>query len=267
VQYSPGQAAEARQAALQGGLKRRPYRHKIRPLVYTTIDEGNGGIVCDLSAQGAGIHAASVLDEGHTVRLRFSLLNPKLSVEVQAQVRWSNALGQAGLRFVDVGPHFQRGLKDWIFRDLLASVIQDGPVWQVSGEVSPDLVLSPTARSAIMLDSAVGAGVQSRVVPTPPAPPEARNWISSRLADLMDGLVLCCAVLLFVVVFLSVNQSLPSWPVALAIVAGAAAFCALLYWGVFARFGGGTAGARLAKIGIEDPAAQTGPREPESRFR
>jgi hypothetical protein len=259
-------AAATRRAALQGGPGRRPYRHKILPLAYTTVDEGNGGILCDLSAQGAGIHTISVLNEGHTVRLRFRLLNPKLSLDVQAQVRWSNALGQAGLRFVHLEPHLQRGLKDWIFRDLLARVIEDG-VWQRSEQVAPDLVLSPTARSAIVLGSGVGARVEPAAVPTPPAQPGAApgSSISHRLADLMDGLVLCCAVLLFFVIFLTVSQSLPSWPVAAAIVAGVAAFCALLYWGVIARIGGGTAGARLTKIGIED--AKTGPREHESRFR
>jgi len=267
VQDSLGQAAEPRRAALQGGPGRRPYRHKILPLAYTTIDEGNGGIVCDLSAEGAGIHAVSVLHEGHTVRLRFSLFNPKLSVEVQAQVRWSNPLGQAGLRFVDLEPHLRRGLKDWIFRDLLTRVVQEGRVWQSSEEVSPDLVLSPGARSAIVLGSAGGAVAKPGFVPRPQPPAAHRSSISSRLADLMDGLVLCCAVLLFFVVFVSVNQSLPSWPVAVVIVAGVGAFCAVLYWGVFARFGGGTAGARLAKIGMQDRAAKTSPREQESRFR
>jgi len=265
--YSLGQAAANRRAALQGGAGRSHYRHKILPLAYTTVDEGNGGVLCDLSGEGAGIHTISVLNQGHTVRLRFSLLNPKLSLDVHAQVRWANALGQAGLRFVHLEPHLQRGLKDWIFRDLLARIIEDGRVWQSSEQVSPDLVLSPAARSAIVLGSGVDARAEPAAVTTPPAQPGAApgNSILDGLADLMDGLVLCCGVLLFFVVFLSVSQSLPSWPVAAAIVAGVAAFCALLYWGVFARIGGGTAGARLAKIGMRD--GKKGRREEESRFR
>ena len=53
------------------------YRHPIHSLVYVTLDEGNGGIIRNLSQSGAAIQAVGALRQGQSIRMRFDLLNPR----------------------------------------------------------------------------------------------------------------------------------------------------------------------------------------------
>src|SRR6201982_188397 len=91
------------------------YRHAVHSLVYGRLDEGNGGIIRNLSQDGAAIQAVGALRPGQTLRVRFDLLNPKTRMDLQAEVAWANPLGQAGLRFLDTPPQAIRQLNDWIF--------------------------------------------------------------------------------------------------------------------------------------------------------
>src|ERR1700751_1302428 len=143
MQYSLSQAEAARQAALKGGSVRRQYRHKILPLAYMTVDEENQGILCDVSAAGAAIHAVRAVQENHRVRLRFHLPNSRVAVDLHARVRWANVYGQAGLHFLDPDPQLRGRLNAWIFRDLLSRIAQQESIWLSQEPGGTDLVLSP----------------------------------------------------------------------------------------------------------------------------
>jgi len=77
------------------------------------------------------------------------------------------------------------------------------------------------------------------------------DWLSQPLSGrglvwTVNTLVVLAAVLLFTLVFLSVTHEPPQRPFAMA--AGATVLVAALYWGFFKVFGGGSPGARLARL-------------------
>jgi hypothetical protein len=243
------------------------YRHPIQSLVYVTLDEGNGGIIRNLSQDGAAIQAVGALCPGLQLRMRFELLNPKTRVDVRAHVNWANPAGQAGLRFVDLSSQSSRQLNDWIFLNLLRGLERASPVLSGPGE-EDDLILSASARPAIRLPRVAA----NRVVVDSPRDAVSLAWwprpMSSRgLARFMDALVLLSAVLMFFCIFLGVAHTLPAWPVALAVTAGVSAFFAALYWYLSSWIRCGTAGVQLVRIAMRDTEARKMRREEEARFR
>jgi PilZ domain len=263
---SPSGLAASPAPVLSGPRARVHYRHSVHSLVYVTLDEGNGGIIRNLSESGAAVQAVGPLRLNQSVRMRFDLLNPKTRVDAHAEVAWANPGGQAGVRFVGLAPQVRRQLNDWIFANLLRGIEQASPVLVDPG-VADDLILSLSARPSIRLPRgaltgvALGEPVQPAVaLPWWPKPIPART-----LAGVMDGLVLFSAVLIFFCVFLGVAHSMPSWPVALGLVFGVGGFFTALYWYLFAVMGRGTAGVLLTRLATGDIEAQV--REREARFR
>jgi hypothetical protein len=249
------------------------YRHSIHSLIYVTLDEGNGGIIRNLSQTGAAIQAVGALHPKQQVRMRFDLLSPKARIDVRAEVAWANSGGQAGVRFVEMAPHTRSQLSDWIFVTLLRSIEQASPVL-VSPEDADDLILSPSGLPTIRLPR---ANVQGSFREQPASKTDdtlALAWwprpVSTRtLAGLMDGLVLFSAVLIFFCMFLSIVHALPPWPVTFALLCGVGGFFTALYWYLFGVMGRGTAGVLLAKLAATDADAklQAQLREKEARFR
>ncbi len=267
MECSSGLAA-SRAAAVSLPIPRLHYRHPIQSLVYVTLDEGNGGIIRNLSQDGAAIQAVAALRPGQSLRMRFDLLNPRARVDVHAEVSWANRSGQAGLRFVDLSAQTTRQLNDWIFVNLLRGLEHTSPVL-MGGTQCDDLILSPSARPAIRLPNAIPSALSA-----PAAPPDEflLSWwprpLSLRsLATLMDGLVLFSAVLTFFCIFLAVAHTLPAWPVATAVAIGVSGFFTALYWSLCSLLGCGTAGVQLAKIAMRETEAGKPSRDGESRFR
>lgn len=245
------------------------YRHPINSLVYVSLDEGNGGIIRNLSQGGAAIQAVGPLEVNQSVRMRFDLMNPRARIDVRAEVAWASSSGQAGLRFLEMPPQVKSQLSDWIFATLLRAIEQASPVLTCPDE-SDDLLLSPLGLPAIRLPR---TDVRPQVSVEPDDAVSIAWWpwpVSARtLAALMDGLVLFSAVLIFFCIFLSFVHALPPWPVALGLLFGVGGFFTALYWYLFGVMGRGTAGVLLAKLAMRDPEAelQAQLREKEARFR
>jgi hypothetical protein len=248
--------------------RRHHYRHPINSLVYVTLDEGNGGIIRNLSQNGAAIQAVVPLRLGQTLRMRFDLLNPRMRQDVRALVTWANSSGQAGVRFTEIAPHNLRQMNDWIFVHLLQSLEQASPVFNLPRE-EDELIFSASARPAIRMPlvapHSVVAPVSARhavLLPWWPSPISQRG-----LAKLMDGLVLFSAWLMFFCIFLAVAHTLPAWPIAATVGVGVCGFFTALYGFLGAWIGCGTAGAQLAKIAMRDSEHERMLREEEARFR
>jgi hypothetical protein len=267
MQFSSGVAAGP--APSPSDSPRIYYRHPINSLVYVSLDEGNGGIVRNLSQGGIAIQAVGPLSPKQNVRVRFDLMNPRARIDVRAEVAWANPGGQAGLRFVDMPAQSRSQLNDWIFATLLRGIERASPVL-TQPEESDDLILSPLGLPTIRLP---------RTDVRPPVHEEPSDRVSlawwpwpvsvRTLAGLMDGLVLFSAVLIFFCIFLSVVHALPPWPIALGLLFGVAGFFTALYWYLFGVMGRGTAGGLLAKLAMRDLDAevQSRLREKEARFR
>lgn len=250
------------------------YRHELRTLTYVTLDAANGGIIRNLNSEGVAVQAVAPLRQGQRVRVRFELRFPRLRVETYGQVSWASASGQCGIRFADLPGQTARQIDEWIFSNLLdtAAREQAHPRSMFGASVVPidreadgseendGLTVSAEARPAI------------RIEPDPSVPGESRitavrgeqlaeadsysagelNWLSRpisgrALARLVDGLVVLAALLLFALIFLSITHELPEWPLTVAATLAAAVFVGGAYWGLFAVFGGGSLGNRLAQ--------------------
>ncbi len=243
------------------------YRHPIPSLVYVRLDEGNGGIIRNLSQDGAAIQAVGALRAGQVLRVRFDLLNPRVRFDVHAEVSWANPYGQAGIRFLDLNPAGSRQLNDWIFVNLLRGLEQASPV--LANGTADDLILSGSVLPAIRLPRGTA--------PYRPSEPSVTDSLSlswwprplslQTLARFMDGLVLFSAVLAFFCVFLAVAQTLPTWPIAVTLAAGVGGFFTALYWCLCSWLGCGTAGMQMARMAMGEDELENSSRDDESRFR
>ncbi len=260
-------SAASGSSTVLGQNQRVHYRHPIHSLVYVTLEQGNGGIIRNLSQDGAAIQAVAPLQPHQSLRMRFDLLNPKTRVDVHAKVAWASPSGQAGLCFFDLNTSSRQRLNEWIFLNLLRGVEQAAPV--LKGRDDDELILSGSVRPAIRMRPPV---VRAATVEESPADILWLPWwprpISSRgLAWAMDALILFSAVLMFFCAFLTIAQTLPSWQISLGLLVGSSSFFATLYWYLFAVMGRGTAGVRLARVAAGDAEAEAKVRNQEARFR
>ena len=246
--------------------RRLHYRHPIQSLVYVTLDDGNGGIIRNLSQDGAAIQAVGALHPNQTLRIRFDLLNPRTRVDLQARVTWANPSGQAGVAFLHLSPQVRRQVNDWIFLSLFRGLQQATHV--LTPAEPEELILSAPRRPAIRMPA---VAPYAPAVAAPVVDNLSLSWwprpISSRgLAKLADGLVLGSAILLFFCIYLAIAQTLPDWPEAIALAAGVAGFFTSLYWCLCSWLGCGTIGARLARLALGEGSGTT-TREDLPRFR
>ncbi len=70
----------------------------------------------NVSQRGARLRARQPLPLNAAVGVNFALPGSKRSLKLQAQVVWSDQGGNAGVRFVDVGPQAKRNLQLWVER-------------------------------------------------------------------------------------------------------------------------------------------------------
>jgi len=266
MQPSPGPATSP-VADAPAPDRRVHYRLPIHSLVYVNLDAGNGGIIRNLSEDGAAIQAVAALQPNQFHHMRFDLLSPRTRIEVLGQVTWANPSGQAGLRFTDLSPTRRRLLNDWVLVNLLRRIEQACP--EIVGPIDGrDLVLSASARPAIHLPLASPGNLAAEASTAGaltltwwPRPMSART-----LARLTDGLVLFSAVLMFLFVFLTITETLPAWPVTLGLAVGVFGVFTALYRYLFTVIGCGTAGVQLARmaIGEQEQPVLVGS---ETRFR
>jgi hypothetical protein len=231
-------------------------RHKLRSLAYVRLDSANDGVLREISEAGVAVQMLSKLPSGQRVQVRLDLGSPRLHLEAEARVAWSDSAGQAGLEFLDLPRRSERLLKDWLFTQMLADA------HRALGDETDHLFFSSAARPAIRLEP--------RSVGTEP-PCVRLLWFhisALRFSRFVDGTALLCAVLLFSLLALVLTDIFPSWLFTVAFVLGVAAVFATLYWLVFAVWFGVTPGNRLAELAGADVAKK--PRRPKlsrARFR
>jgi hypothetical protein len=140
------------------------YRHELRVLSYVTLDEANGGMVRNLSAQGVSVQAVAALHAKQRVRVRFELRSPRLRVDEPGEVAWSEPSGQCGIRFVDPPARTRFHIQQWIFGNLLEAVsreadynaptLKPAALSAAAGVAGDGLIVSAAPRPAIQLEPA-----------------------------------------------------------------------------------------------------------------
>src|SRR5450432_3356356 len=260
-------------ATLTAVGRRRHYRHQIQSLAYVNLDQGNGGIIRNLSDSGLAIQAVAPLHVNQQVFLRFDLANPRVRVESTGRVAWADPVGQAGVEFLTLSPRSERQLKEWIFVQLMASAQHsagDSAFFYGKSSQVDELVFSSRARPAIRLEPTATAASLSEENRQPislqlPWLPFAIS--ASALSRLVDGLILLSAVLLFALICMAMLRVVPAWPVALVMGLGVAAVFAVLYRFLFLFWMDGTSGEWLAGLAGDAFDGNEIPADDRPRFR
>ncbi|HTZ84140.1 MAG TPA: PilZ domain-containing protein [Candidatus Acidoferrales bacterium] len=250
---------------------RAQHRHELRSLTYLTLDDTNGGVVRNLAPGGIGAQILAPVRPRQRLRVRFELKYPRLRVEIQGEVMWATLSGQCGIRFIDLPSQMGRQIGEWIFGDLLEGIsLHADPAESMfaAPSVVQELPLGEAVRQSEQQDGLLVSAAPVKVIELPsrrepvlpsfqPAEPVAEtepgrlDWLSQplsarSLAWAIHTLVVVAGLLLFALVFLSINREATPWP--LSIAAGAVIVVAGLYWIFFHLFGGTSLGTRLARL-------------------
>jgi len=257
----------------QSAQRRRP-RQKIHTLVYINLNQGNGGIVRDLSENGVAVQAVARLRQHQQVYLRFELLSPRTRVEAMGQVTWANASVQAGVQFTQISQRTRYLLKEWLWLNLLDTAGQLSSASPIFGDdrqnARDKLIVSGEPRPAIHLRSKEASSLPENEGATSvllefswwPVPISAGT-----LSGLVDGLIISASVLLFSFVFLAISRTLPSWPVSTGMAFFVACSFITLYKFLFAVYCGTTPGSRLVRIAALESQRASQREDEAPRFR
>jgi hypothetical protein len=254
-------------------------RHDLHSLTYVVLDQGNGGVLRNLTHDGVAVQAVAGVRPRDKLRVRFELVHPRVRIDTEGEVIWSTSTGQCGIRFLGLPARMQRQIDEWIFGNLLerfapqahqsmfhSSRTVTGPM--LGTDRDDGLILSPAPVKVIELPERhfaepipAGAAQAQTFGQSVVGAEDLRSelteldWLSQplsgrSLAWLVDVLTVVAALLLSVLVFLSITHETPRWPAAM--VAGAAVLVAASYWAFFKLFGGTSLGTRLARLVAAD---------------
>jgi len=115
---TPLHAARCFNAALNFMLRehRRYFRHPVEMPVRISIPKSQElpATSTNLSEGGIAIRTAARLPNDASVELRFTLPESTTSLELKGQIVWTDGMGHAGIRFVDVPQSSQYQLDKWL---------------------------------------------------------------------------------------------------------------------------------------------------------
>jgi len=111
----------ARNMILDGRLR---YNRHALDLPVTLTCSGKKRVdahLMNLSQGGVGIRVPRPLAVTGPVKVSFQLPESKLQLKLQGEVAWTDRLGNAGIRFLEMGPEVTRALKLWLAQQYLAN--------------------------------------------------------------------------------------------------------------------------------------------------
>ncbi len=234
--------------------RRRHYRHQIQTLAYLNLDQSNGGVIRNLGDSGIAVQAAASLRTDQQVFIRFDLANPRVRVEGTGRVAWADPMGQAGIEFLSLSRRARRGLKEWVFSQLLTSAQAAADLHFLSSGDTGELLFSSAPRPAIRVETtAQGAWLDGEAEVDHRPPVVHLPWFpfavsAGALSRLVDALIVASAVLLFAVIGMSMIGGVPAWPITLVLGLIVSGLFATLYRFLFLFWIGATPGSYLAGL-------------------
>ena len=245
-------------------LRRQRPRHTVRTLAYVKLDQGNGGIIRDLTESGMAVQAVARLRADQDVALSFDLMAPKVHIEARGRVAWADASGQAGIQFLDLTPRGRRTLCDWLLLQMFATAAASGRHSIFATEPDRELMFSAAARPAIVVGPEVPLFAEELELPR-----FAWGWFSVSVRSFsifVDALVLLCAVMLFSIASIAAMGGVPVWPLAVTLFLTSATIFVAVYQMLFSTLlRGATPGRRLALLAAVQ--SHSGQDEEAQRFR
>jgi len=186
-------------------------RQTIPSLAYVELDEGNGGIILNISEGGLSVQAVTGVMDDFLPGVRFQLAETETWIETNARITWSNDTRKlAGLEFLNLTEDSRDRIREWLLRDSPESksareseiaTIEESSSAAVEASAPEAAPASPAAVAAppepsrgdgkpATMGSAVTADVAPAIAPaqqvTMPSEPEAAA-VSSVLADLITS--------------------------------------------------------------------------------
>ncbi len=102
-------------------------RQPIPSLAYVELDEGNGGIILNISEGGLSVQAVTGLMDDFLPGVRFQLSETESWIETNARITWtSQSRKLAGLEFIGLSEESRSRIRDWLNRDSLTAAAADG---------------------------------------------------------------------------------------------------------------------------------------------
>jgi DNA-binding response OmpR family regulator len=116
ISYEQAQNTLRAATALLKRERRQSMRVAVQAAVSIRLDESNTieGILLDLSTGGMDVLAAKPLPAAALVRVSFELPDGAAGIEGEAEVAWSTANGQTGLRFLDMDEKMRDEMGGWL---------------------------------------------------------------------------------------------------------------------------------------------------------
>ena len=78
-------------------------------------------VLTNLSQGGMGIHLNHSVEVSGPIKIIFELPGAKRPVKAQGEIAWTDAIGNAGIRFSHISPRLQRSLQLWLERQYFSS--------------------------------------------------------------------------------------------------------------------------------------------------
>jgi TonB family protein len=129
--------------------ERRAYvRQPIPSLAYVELDEGNGGIILNISEGGLSVQAVAGLMDDLLPGVRFQLAETDTWIEANARITWTNETRKlAGLEFVDLSEDCRGNIRKWLDRDAHTTAGTEAAVARGPDEITTAAAdaLPPTA--------------------------------------------------------------------------------------------------------------------------
>jgi TonB family protein len=103
---------------LPGSDRRGCLRQPIRTLAYVELDEGNGGIILNISEGGLAVQAVTSLMDDALPGVRFQLAATERWIEANARITWtSQSRKLAGLEFISLSDESRGRIREWLSRE------------------------------------------------------------------------------------------------------------------------------------------------------
>ncbi len=100
--------------------RRLHFRQPIKSLAYVALDEGNGGIVLNISEGGFSVQAVTSLMDDVLPGVRFQLSESEGWVEANARITWTDQSRKlAGLEFIDLPVDTRNRIREWLVRETM----------------------------------------------------------------------------------------------------------------------------------------------------
>jgi TonB family protein len=110
-------------------------RQLIPSLAYVELDEGNGGIILNISEGGLSVQAVTSLMDDVLPGVRFQLADTVGWVEAQARISWTNDTRKlAGLEFINLSEDCRGRLRQWLDRDAVSTAGSEATETRDPGE-------------------------------------------------------------------------------------------------------------------------------------